>query len=90
MLINTTKLIFWIIYIVFHDCVGGKCDGCINLNNTSNNGLEDVIDGLEDLYLNDTYAIYDIMSRADYWQLSAISAIEIAIATANKGCDSNE
>jgi len=76
--------------LAFHDCVGGKCDGCINLNNAANNGLADVIEELEDLYLNEEYAIYDIMSRADFWQLSAIYSIEVAIKISNRNCDSTD
>merc|ERR1711997_123206 len=73
--------------LAFHDCVGGVCDGCINLNNESNNGLSVVIDALDEVYLNTNNAIYDIMSRADYWQLAAITAIERSITVANRNCD---
>ena len=81
---------FLICYLLaFHDCVGG-CDGCINLDNASNNGLSTVILGLDLLYLNNTYAIYDIMSRADYWQLAGIVGIELAVKLSNRNCEDGD
>ena len=70
--------------------MGGICNGCINLDNSANDGLTDVIDGLDEVYLNETNAIYDIMSRADFWQLAGITAIERCISQANLNCDSDE
>ena len=72
-----------LVRLAFHDCVGNACDGCINLDNESNNGLSEVIDWLDGLYNN----IYDeIVSRADFWQIAAIAAIERAIAHNNNKC----
>ena len=48
--------------------------------NTSNNGLAPYIDWLEAIY-NSTY--YDIVSRADFWQVAAIAATEMAITQNN-------
>ena len=39
----------------FHDCVGG-CDGCININNDSNAGLDTAITIMEDVYSTITAA----------------------------------
>jgi len=65
----------------FHDCVGTKCDGCINLGNSANNGLADVITFLDSIYVG----AYDtLMSRADFWQLAAIEATEFAIVRNNR------
>ena len=57
----------------FHHCVGG-CDGCLNLNNPDNFGLEDVIEQLENLYngLN----LSSVLSRADLWTIAAMFAVE--------------
>jgi hypothetical protein len=51
----------------FHDCVGG-CDGCVDLGNPDNNGLNIPIDALESLV-----AEYerDGVTRADIWALAA-------------------
>ena len=66
-------------HLGFHDCVGG-CDGCINLNNASNNGLTDIITFLEAIY-----ASYNtVMSRADFWQLASITATEMGIDRNNR------
>ena len=35
--------------LAFHDCIGG-CDGCINLQQTENNGLADIVGQLEEVY----------------------------------------
>ena len=35
-----------VLRLTFHDCVGG-CDGCINIDNPHNAGLQDAIDGME-------------------------------------------
>lgn len=70
----------------FHDCVGDACDGCINLENSSNAGLSDVIDWLDSLYVG----VYDsVISRADFWQLAGIAAIERAITINNNNCDAD-
>lgn len=70
--------------------MGGKCDGCINLDNAANNGLSDVITALEEVYLSEDNAIYDIMSRADYWQLAATLSIKVGIINANGDCETDE
>ena len=37
--------------LAFHDCIGkGRCDGCINLHNEDNKGLEVYIPTLEKIY----------------------------------------
>lgn len=68
--------------LAFHDCVGG-CDGCINLDNESNNGLASIVADLEVMY----QASYkSLMSRADFWQLSSLAAVDKAILSANTNC----
>ena len=49
-----------------------------------NNGLAEVITWLEELY----FGTYDgDMSRADFWQLASIAAIERAIIESNRRCN---
>merc|ERR1712126_742847 len=48
--------------LTFHDCVGG-CDGCLNVNNPDNKGLEDLVEALETVYQEQKF--YEIISRAD-------------------------
>ncbi len=75
--------------LAFHDCVGGVCDGCINLDNDSNNGLADVIIKLEELR-GDAIAAgvpADNITRADFWSAAAIAAVDRGIKVANKACD---
>ena len=62
-----------------------------NLENESNNGLSDVIEFLENLYgetvtvtTTTTHNVKDLMSRADFWQLAANSATELAITRSNR------
>ncbi|XP_013412182.1 putative ascorbate peroxidase [Lingula anatina] len=58
----------------FHDCVGG-CDGCINLNNPDNAGLDTTFNALNDLYARER--IDRIMSRADFFALAGIVGAEV-------------
>ena len=71
-----------ILAIVFHDCVSDACDGCINLDNDSNAGLEDIITSLDELYVGN---YDDAMSRADFWAVAAIEAVNIGVRKANGG-----
>lgn len=52
----------------FHDCVGG-CDGCIDLENIDNFGLEVPIEALRDVV---TQYSTDSFTRADIWALAAM------------------
>ena len=82
------SLLAWLVIFIpaFHDCVGNRCDGCINLANPSNNGLANVITYLDSLYVG----TYDgDVSRADFWQLAGISAIEQAVSFSSRNCNSD-
>lgn len=35
---STTILLAGLVRLIFHDCVGNGCDGCINMNMTDNRG----------------------------------------------------
>jgi len=54
----------------FHDCVGG-CDGCVNMDNADNAGLDTPIDALADIVT--TYESDSGLSRADIWALAALT-----------------
>ena len=61
--------------MVFHDCVGSACDGCINLDNIDNNGLREPMEGIYPLvkkYSNK-------LSRPDVWAICAIEAASMAV-----------
>ena len=64
----------------FHDCVGG-CDGCVNLDNDDNAGLDDVVEGFESIYYSNGYD--DIVSLADFYALGTTVAIYNAVKIAN-------
>ena len=56
----------------FHDCVGGLCDGCVDMNNSDNAGLGlpmDALVGVSMFYENQ-------LTRADIWALAAMTAAE--------------
>ena len=59
--------------LAFHDCVGG-CDGCLNMDNDDNAGLEEPIEELEPLV--EFYA--NQLTRTDIWALSAVHFIDFA------------
>ena len=69
--------------LTFHDCVGG-CDGCLNVNDPDNAGLENLVADLEEVYQSEGLA--DIISRADMWALLGIWAVEETIAKSNEEC----
>jgi len=71
----------------FHDCVGG-CNGCLNVDNPSNGGLSDLVEQLETLYQDEGYS--SLISRADFWALAGIAAVDKGIENANEDCDSDD
>lgn len=60
----------------FHDCVGG-CNGCVNLELPANNGLKVITDALDEVYYGNKF--YYIVSKADFWALSAVMAVELGL-----------
>ncbi|CAH1786262.1 unnamed protein product [Owenia fusiformis] len=70
---NGPNLIAGLVRLAFHDCVGG-CDGCINLDNPENVGLDEYINMIDEAFI--VYS--DIISRADFWALASITANERA------------
>ena len=80
--LNTNHQLSYYLIPVFHDCVSSQCDGCLNLDNASNAGLDGIISDLDQLYVG----IYDSdMSRADFWALAAVKALELTAQRANGG-----
>ena len=65
-----------LIRLAFHDCISGGCDGCLELNNTGNKGLEGIFVEVNNLYDSDFSDTG--MSRADFYALAAIVAVRIA------------
>ena len=65
----------------FHDCVGG-CDGCVDMSNPDNAGLDTAIDALQDIADNPAYAAAGL-SRADIWALAAITGANFANPNSN-------
>ena len=65
----------------FHDCVGG-CNGCIDFDNSDNNGLETTVDYLNEIYESNDFQSYGA-SRADFWALGAWVALTSAVRTYN-------
>lgn len=53
----------------FHDCVGG-CDGCVDLNNPENFGLEQPIDALDSVVRRNA----EFLTTADVWALAGLVA----------------
>ena len=58
--------------LAFHDCVGGLCDGCVDLDNRDNAGLRlpmDALMGVVNFY-------EEQLTRADIWVLAALAAAD--------------
>ena len=62
-----------LVRLAFHDCVE-KCDGCLNLDNPSNGGLDSIFSEVNDVYDNGPYRDSG-MSRADFIALAGITAV---------------
>jgi len=66
-----------IVRLVFHDCAGQDgCDGCLGTSLPENSGLDEVIDSLETVYTPKK----NLLSRADFWALAGIQAVNMGIA----------
>lgn len=61
--------------MIFHDCVGGACDGCINTQNMDNGGLRSSMNSLR--ALEQKYS--PELSRADLWVLASFVGVEQAM-----------
>merc|ERR1712002_494573 len=71
----------------FHDCVGG-CDGCLNVNNPDNAGLADLVASLDTVYTSNGYDT--ILSRADFWALAGVYAVDKTIELNNDACEEDD
>merc|ERR1712013_849355 len=73
--------------LAFHDCVGG-CDGCLNVNNPDNAGLADLVDSLDTVYTTNGYD--SVLSRADFWALAGVYAVDKTIELNNDDCEEDD
>jgi len=64
-----------ILRLVFHDCVGPKCDGCINMDNIDNRGLKEPVEGIYPM----VQKYRNKLSRADVWAICAMEAASMAV-----------
>lgn len=63
----------------------GGCDGCLNRNLPPNmTPMLDTLDLLDILYDSQGYSSW--LSRADFYALAGITAVEIGVENANVGC----
>jgi len=81
--------------LAFHQCAGGECDGCINIDQEDNKGLEFLVKAFEfvlEMPLNRISGpkVKEYMTRADLWSLAGIAAVEFGIQQANNLCLSND
>ena len=71
-------------------CVGGKCDGCVNLaldeeGESPNKGLQPAVDALESIQNNPK--VEPFMTRADLWAYAGVVAVERGIRLSNREYD---
>ena len=66
----------------FHDCVGGGCDGCVDLSSPDNAGLDLPINALPSPSCNKTMKAqnWGSVGRADIWALAAHVAADVGQA----------
>ena len=73
--------------LAFHDCVEG-CNGCINRDNPGNFGpMLDTLTVMDEIYED---RVEDIMSRADFYVLTALTALEQSLQFNNNNLTSNQ
>ncbi|KAL3810433.1 hypothetical protein ACHAXA_006580, partial [Cyclostephanos tholiformis] len=58
----------------FHDCVGG-CDGCLDMTNPDNKGLQEPIDAIYPVVTK----FKDSYSRADIWAMATLVSADLAV-----------
>jgi len=61
----------------FHSCVGSGCNGCINMDNVDNKGLEESFNNLNDQYLKLSNTTN--FSRSDFWALFGLEALHFTV-----------
>jgi hypothetical protein len=62
--------------LAFHDCVGG-CNGCVDLTNPDDNGLDIAINVLEPIVQQ--FSLTELLiTRGDFWALAALTGAELA------------
>jgi len=64
----------------------GGCDGCVNLADPDNKGLEDIVRELEALRRAHFEGKGKMMSRADFWTLAGMVGVEVGIEVNNAVC----
>eukprot|EP00238_Polyblepharides_amylifera_P000501 CAMPEP_0196572712 /NCGR_PEP_ID=MMETSP1081-20130531/2704_1 /TAXON_ID=36882 /ORGANISM="Pyramimonas amylifera, Strain CCMP720" /LENGTH=376 /DNA_ID=CAMNT_0041890119 /DNA_START=187 /DNA_END=1317 /DNA_ORIENTATION=+ len=71
---STHPFLAGFVRLIFHDCVGTACDGCINIHYGPNGGLQPYIMALNGTYHDRKYRLSERMSQADFWALAGIVA----------------
>lgn len=56
--------------MVFHDCIGGRCDGCVNMENVEHRAVDVPMNALRDIGSRHR------LTRADLWVLAGFCAVE--------------
>ena len=82
----TKKCIFFSI-AGLHDCAGG-CDGCVNLDDSNNAGLDKIMQELELVYWRNGFDT--MVTHADFWALATTVAVEEGMKKAKMGCNENK
>ena len=70
--------------VAFHDCVGG-CNGCIKLCQAGNAGIRQYTDALEALRDDPVDDFSTDFTRADFWALASVAALERAVQVPGGG-----
>ena len=85
---NDTKLMVSILTCLLNIdikcCDTGGCNGCLNVNNPDNKGLETLVRDLETVYQENNFT--NIISRADMWALMGIWSVQESIERNNEDC----
>lgn len=77
LIVRTPSLAPKFVRLGFHDCVGG-CDGCVDLSEGDNGGLDVPMDALRPVVEEWAYSPNaPALSRADIWALAALTAAEV-------------
>jgi Peroxidase len=68
---GNTAMAAKLVRLSFHDCVGG-CDGCVDMSNLDNRGLDTPINVVQPIVTK--YTFNTPLTRADIWALAGLTA----------------
>ncbi|XP_067942336.1 putative ascorbate peroxidase [Watersipora subatra] len=74
---SVPTMIGGLLRLVFHQCVGGRCMGCVDLTTTASDGLPRYITRINDIWERVNSEGLGHISKADFWILAYQTAVRV-------------